>query len=255
MEACHLEQREELGILHLHAGAANALNARVIGALADGLRQATAARLKGLVLTGYDRFFSAGLDLISVYEYDRRRMAEFIAEFDREFQQFFAHPKPVIAAINGAATAGGCILALACDYRIMAKSAKIGLSEIQLGLPLPASAFEIARHAIPSLHHVEVFYSGKSFEAQEALNLGLVHEIAPPEKLLEAALVRLRSFTDHPGEACGTLKTMLRAPALERMEQNFDQMREVFLEAWFSPAARSTIGALREKLLAKKTTG
>lgn len=252
MELFHLERRDDLGVLHLHAGSANALNPQVIGAIAEALRQASAMQLKGLVLTGYDRFFSAGLDLIGVYDYDRKQMAGFIAEFDEEFQRFFAYPKPIIAALNGAATAGGCILALACDYRVMSESAIIGLSEIQLGLPLPASAFEIARSAIPLQHHAQVFYSGKSFNAEEALRFGFVHEVAPPSQLLEAALARLHSFTSHPGEACGKLKTMLRAPALESMRRNAQSFGEIFLEAWFSPAARTTIGAIRQKLMAKK---
>lgn len=252
MELFHLEQRGELGVLHLHAGSGNALNARVIGALSEGLRQASAAGLKGLVLTGYERFFSAGLDLIEVYEYEREQMARFIAEFDQEFQNFFAYPKPIIAAINGAATAGGCILALACDYRVMAENAIIGLNEIQLGLPLPASALEIARHAIPLQQQPYVFYSGKSFRAEEAAHLGVVHEVVPPAQLLEAALARLRSFTEHPGAACGTLKTMLRQPALENMQRNAENFGALFLNAWFSPPARATIGVIRQKLLARK---
>lgn len=252
MEIFHLEQRDELGILHLHAGGANALNARVLGAIAEGLRQASAAHLKGLVLTGYERFFCAGLDLISIYEYDRAQMTRFIAELDEEFQRFFAYPKPIIAALNGAATAGGCILALGCDYRLMVEGAKIGLSEIQLGLPLPASALEIARHAIPPLHHSDVFYTGKLFEAEEALRVGLVHEIIPPAQLLEAAVARLRAFTAHPGAAGGTLKMMLRGPILESMNKGAHTMREAFLDAWFSPAARATIGAIRNKLMARK---
>lgn len=252
MDIFHLEQRGDLGILHLHAGSGNALNRRVIGDLAEGLRQATAAHLKGVVLTGYDRFFSAGLDLISLYAYDRAQMADFLAYFDEQFQQFFVYPKPIIAALNGAATAGGCILALCCDYRIIAEGARIGLNEVQLGLPLPASALEVARHAIPPLHHAEVFFSGKVYDSAEALRFGLVHEIAPPPQVLEAALARLRSFTEHPGEACGTIKTLLRAPILARILGEAERMRDTFLEAWFSPEVRQAIGAIRARLLAKK---
>lgn len=253
-EDFHLEEREGLGILHMHAGSANALNERVIDAILEGLRQADAAGHKGLILTGYDRFFCAGLDLIEVYEYERERMANFIAAFDEKFEHIFSFPKPIVAAINGAATAGGAILALACDYRLLAEEAKIGLSEIQLGLPLPASAFEVARHAIPAASHPQAFYAGKVFEAQEALRLGLVHEIAPRAHLLEVALERLQAFAVHPGEACGVLKAALRAPALARMRKNAEAMREEFLQAWFSPSARQTIGAIREKLKAKKAS-
>ncbi|MGH7491576.1 MAG: enoyl-CoA hydratase/isomerase family protein [bacterium] len=253
MEAYHIDKKEDLGILHLHAGGANALNYRVMNAIAEGVKQAQTSGLKGLVLTGYERFFSAGLDLIVMYDYDRRRMSRFLEDFDIALQQLFAVPIPVVAAINGAATAGGCILALACDYRLMtAGSVVIGLNEIRLGLPLPASALEIARYAIPAYHQVLVLYSGKLFDATEAHRLGLVHEVVAPEELLGTAAARLRDFTNHPGKPHATLKTTLRGAALERMIRNAGAMREAFLDAWFNPEARKTIGEVRDKLLAKK---
>lgn len=254
MEAYHLEQKDELGILHLHAGGANALNYGVMAAITEGVKQAQAFRLRGLVLTGYERFFSAGLDLIAVYEYDRKRMFRFLEDFDIALQQLFALPMPVVAAVNGAATAGGCILALACDYRLMADGgAVIGLNEIRLGLPLPASALEIARYAIPTYHHALVFYGGKLFSPAEAHGLGLVHEVVASEQLLSTALARLSDFANHPGKPHATLKTTLRGAALERMIKSSGAMREAFLDAWFNPEARKTIGDIRDKLLAKKT--
>ena len=254
MEAYHLDQREELGILHLHAGGANALNYGVLAAISTGIKQAQAGRLKGLVLTGYERFFSAGLDLIAVYEYDRKRLSRFLEDFDATLQQLFALPMPVVAAINGAATAGGCILALACDYRLMVEGGGIiGLNEIRLGLPLPAAALEIARYAIPTYHHALVFFSGKLFEAHEAHRLGLVHEAVSAEQLLETAVARLREFANHPGKPHATLKTTLRGVVLERMIKSAGAMRDAFLDAWFDPEARRTIGEIRDKLLAKKT--
>ena len=253
MAAYQLEQKDRLGILSLQAGGANALNYHVLEALAEGVKQAQALQLKGLVLTGYARFFSAGLDLITVYDYDRRQMARFMEDFDVALQKFFALPMPVVAAINGAATAGGGVLALACDYRLMAEGeAVIGLNEIRLGLPLPASALEIARYAIPNCHHTFVFYTGKLFDAPEAQRLGLVHETVAAEKLLETALARLYEFVNHPGKPHATLKTTLRGAVLERMIKSAGAMREAFLEAWFNPEARHTIGEIRNKLLAKK---
>ncbi len=254
MEFFHLDQKDDLGILHLHAGGANALNYGAMAAIADGLKQAQTAKLKGLVLTGYERFFSAGLDLIAVYDYNRKQMSRFLEDFDVALQQLFGLPMPVVAAINGAATAGGCILALACDYRVMAEGpAVIGLNEIRLGLPLPASALEIARYALPTFNHALIFYSGKLFEAHEAHRLGLVHEVVAADRLLEIALARLREFSVHPGKPHATLKTTLRGAALERMIKSAGAMREAFLEAWFDPEARQTIGEIRNKLLAKKT--
>ncbi|RIK78116.1 hypothetical protein DCC62_08290 [candidate division KSB1 bacterium] len=253
MEACTLEQKDGLGILHLHAGGANALNQRVLQALKNGLRQAQTANLKGLVLTGYERFFCAGLDLITMYELNRKQMSRFLEDFDIVFKQLFSFPRPVIAAINGTATAGGCVLALACDYRLMNTGKNvIGLSEIKLGLPLPASALEIARFSLPPETITYVLYSGKLFQPEEALRLGLINEVTAPGQLLETALARLREFTDHPGQACAPLKTALRSAAIIQMTKTAADMREAFLEAWFSAAARHAVGSIRQALLEKK---
>jgi Delta3-Delta2-enoyl-CoA isomerase len=160
----HLEQKDTLGILHLHTGNANAMNERLLQVVSAGLQEAAKANLNGLVLTGYDRFFSAGLDLLAVYEFDREQMRRFIADWEAAMIRLFEFPLPVIAAINGAATAGGCILAMACDYRIMAaEGAAIGMNGIRLGISLPAAALEIARDGTPALQLTYVLYSGRLF--------------------------------------------------------------------------------------------
>lgn len=253
MDAYTLEQHEGLGILRLHAGGANALNERVLQALKTGLRQAEALKLNGLVLTGYERFFCAGLDLIANYELNRNQMSRFLEDFDVVFSHLFSFPRPVVAAINGSAAAGGCVLALACDYRVMAAGAGvIGLNEIRLGLPLPAVALEIARCSLPPDKATYVLYSGRLFSPEEAVPAGLVHEVTPPESLLQTAITRLHEFADHPGEACAPIKTSLRSAALAQMTKNAGSMREAFLEAWFSHAARNAVGNVRRQLLAKK---
>ncbi|MDZ7269718.1 MAG: enoyl-CoA hydratase/isomerase family protein [candidate division KSB1 bacterium] len=253
MDAYTLEQRDGIGILRLQAGGANALNERVLQALKTGLRQAEKLKLNGLVLTGYERFFCAGLDLIATYELNRKQMSRFLEDFDVAFKHLFSFPRPVVAAINGSATAGGCILALACDYRVMAADAGvIGLNEIRLGLPLPAVALEIARFSLPPERATYVLYSGKLFSPPEAVSAGLLHEVAPAENLLATAIARLHEFADHPGEACAPVKTALRSTALAQMTKNAGSMREAFLDAWFSHAARNAIDTVRRQLLDKK---
>lgn len=253
MEAHTLELKDGLGILRLHAGGANALNSRVLQALESGLREAKTANLKGLVLTGYERFFCAGLDLITMYDLNRKQMSRFLEDFDMTFQHLFSFPRPIIAAINGSATAGGCVLALACDYRISAAGkCVIGLSEIKLGLPLPASALEISRFSLPPESVTYVLYSGRLFSPEEALRFGLVNEVTAPEQLLETALARLHEFSDHPGKACAPLKTALRSAAINQMAKSAAGMRAAFLNEWFGTAARQAVGGVRQALLEKK---
>jgi len=253
METFTLEQQESIGILRLHAGGANALNQRVLQALQTSLRQAEALKLKGLILTGYERFFCAGLDLITTYELNRKQMNRFLEDFDVVFRHLFSFPRPLVAAINGSAAAGGCVLALACDYRVMAAGAGvIGLNEIRLGLPLPAVALEIARFSLPPDKATYVLYSGRLFSPEEAVPAGLVHEVTPAESLLQTAITRLHEFADHSGEACAPIKTSLRSAAVAQMTKNAGSMREAFLEAWFSHAARHAVGNVRRQLLEKK---
>ena len=252
MTAYYFEQHDDLGILHLRADNANAMNERLLAALAAGLKDARAANLKGLILTGADRFFSAGLDLIEVCEFDRERMRRFIAYWENTMIELFAFPMPVVAAINGAAAAGGCLMALACDCRVMADDAAIGMTGIRLGISLPAAALEIFREAVPAANSAYVLYSGKLFNSDEALKLGLINEAVPSEDLPAAARQRLRELSRHAGDSIAALKSALRQNALTRIRESAEEMREKFLEIWFSPAARKEIEKKRDELLTKK---
>lgn len=252
MAAYHLDCKDHLGILHLQASSANAMNDRVLQALTEGLGEARAAHLHGLILTGYDRFFSAGLDLLTVYDFNREQMRRFITHWENTMVELFAFPLPVVAAINGVAAAGGCLMALACDYRVMAKEANIGMTGIRLGIALPAAALEIFRETVAPANSASVLFSGKLFDAAEALKLGLINEAVQSADLLATALQRLRELSQHGGSPVAALKAALRQNALARIQQNAEKMRNEFLEIWFSPVARKKLEAARDKLLSKK---
>src|SRR5262249_44723026 len=142
-----ITRRDGLAEIRLACGKANALNPRSLAALAGALAEARQSDAAGVVLTGYDGFFSAGLDLVQSYALEPAAMDAFMRGFDHVMLEVFAFPAPVVAAVNGHAVAGGCILALACDARVtVERSIAIGLNEIRLGVPFPASALEIARY-------------------------------------------------------------------------------------------------------------
>src|SRR5262249_7857078 len=150
-------------------------NPRSLAAIERGLDEAGGKDARGVVLTGYERFFSAGLDLVALYELPRHEMDAFMAWFDAVMLRGFAFPRPVGAALGGHGLAGGAILALACDARIMGASAgRFGLNEIRLGVPFPASALEIVRQAVPAGAVEEILYLGELFEPRAALTRGLV---------------------------------------------------------------------------------
>jgi enoyl-CoA hydratase len=200
------------------------------------------------VLTGYDRFFSTGLDLVSLYELDPASLDAFVRDFDRVMLEVFGFPRPVVAAVNGHAVAGGCILALACDARVAAAGPlQIGLNEVRLGLPFPASALEIARHALLPASLAEVLGGGALYPPAEARARGLVDAVATGDVLAEARALAAR-LAESPASAFAAIKAALRGPAVERAGATLDGLREAFVEAWFAPPARERIGAARDRL-------
>jgi len=162
--------------------------------------------------------------------------------------EVFRFPRPVVAAVNGHAVAGGCILALACDVRVAAAGPfQIGLNEIRLGLPFPASALEIARHALPPAPLAEVLHAGTLYPPAEARNRGLVDAVATGDVLAEARSLAAR-LAESPAPAFAAIKAAVRAPAVERAAATLDPLRRAFVEAWLAPPARERIGAARDRL-------
>src|SRR4029077_13032439 len=128
---------------------ANALNRDFFAELVALLgRLEAAADVRAVVMTGTGRFSSAGLDLFEVFGYPPGDFTDFTARFDAGFAALFGFPKPVVAAVNGHAVAGGAVLAAAADVRLMAEGdGRVGLTEIQVGVPFPAAILEIVRSA------------------------------------------------------------------------------------------------------------
>lgn len=243
-----LEWRDGIALIRLACGKANALNPRSLDAIERALAEATDGGARGLVLTGYDRFFSAGLDLVVLYNLERDVMDAFMRRFDAVMLRVFAFPRPVVAAIGGHAVAGGAILALACDARVMGASAgRFGLNEVRLGVPFPASALEIARYAIPAASVERALCEGELLDPHDALARGLVTELADRD-VVEAAHAICVRLADMPAGAFETIKASLKGPAVERARATLAPLRRAFVDAWYAPEARRRIGDARARL-------
>jgi enoyl-CoA hydratase len=243
-----LEWRDGVAVIRLACGKANALNPRSLAAIDRALDEAAAGGARGLVLTGYDRFFSAGLDLVTLYGLERDVMDAFMERFDAVMLRVFAFPRPVVAAIGGHAVAGGAVLALACDARVMGTSGgRFGLNEIRLGVPFPASALEIARYAIPAVAVERALCEGELLAPREALARGLVTALADGD-VVEAAHGTCARLATAPAGALETIKAALKGPAVERARTTLAPLRRAFVDAWYAPEARRRIGEARERL-------
>lgn len=253
--AVAVERVDDLAVLRIAAGKGNALSPALVEELLEVLRRPDVAEeSRGLVLTGDGRFFSTGLDLLALEKLDRAGMLLFLDRLQGLLAQLYVWPRPVVAALNGHAVAGGCLLALCADWRVLARGeARIGLTEISLGLPLPQAGLEITRAALTPAAWAQVVYGGQTHVGDGAAALGLVDELAEPAKVVEVALERLRQWARHPAVAFHFTKAAARDPVLLRIRNRHDQLQEAWVDLWFSPPAQAKLAEVREKLAARKS--
>jgi enoyl-CoA hydratase/carnithine racemase len=201
------------------------------------------------VLTGYEKFFSAGLALPKLVDLDRPAMHVFIERFSRTMMRVLACEKPLVAAINGHAIAGGCVLALMCDWRVIVDdpAVKIGLNETQLGIGLPAIVIEPLRAQVPPASLVSIALAGTLFAPADALAIGLVHETVPAGELATRAEAKARQLA-LPRAATQQVKRALRTPVIDAISRTGAVETERWLDSWFAPEAQARLRAAVAKL-------
>jgi enoyl-CoA hydratase len=160
-------------------------------------------------------------------------------------------PKPMVAAVNGHAIAGGCILAAACDHRIMTDGAgRIGIPELAVGVPFPALPLQIMAARVSDGHLRDLVFSGRTVQADEAKTIGLIDEKCPDGMLLDRASEVARKLASIPAGAFALTKEAFYAPILERTRQLADTNARVS-EAWLQQHTYDTIRAYLEKTIRK----
>src|SRR3954447_24242005 len=162
---------DEVTVVRMGHGPVNALDLELLLGLTAAVQECRGP----LVLTGSGRAFSAGADLRRVVEGDEQYTTAFLAALSDMFLVVFDHPAPTVAAVNGHAIAGGCVLALACDLRLMA-TGRIGLTELSVGVPFPSAAREITRYALGPMAP-RVVLRADTLEAADAVRVGLVDDV------------------------------------------------------------------------------
>lgn len=241
-----VEQRSGVTVVSLRHGKVNALDLELLRALTAAMRD-----LDGngaVVITGAGSAFSAGVDLNRIVAGGKPYVQEFLPALSEAFLAVFDHPGPVVAAVNGHAIAGGCVIAAACDLRMMSLG-KIGLAELSVGVPFPVSAMEILRHAIGSaVGHLVL--TAALLDASQAVSIGLVHEVTESDLLLDSAVDRARQLAQFPAEVFAFSKRQLQQPARDRIAARSGD-DEAVLAMWSSDRTREAIAryldALRQR--------
>ena len=188
-----LKTENGIAIITIKHGKANALDIALCEGLAKCFDELRASDARAIVMTGQGKMFSAGVDLLQVSSGGPDYVRKFLPTLHRLYDAAFFHPKPVVAAINGHAIAGGCVLACCADRRIMARAGgRIGVTEILVGVPFPALAFEIVRFAVPRRHLPELTFGGATYDTSAALERGWVDDVVEGDAL-HAACNRRRA--------------------------------------------------------------
>ena len=225
-----------IAVLTLMHGKANALDIEFCDALAARFVELRVTDAKAVVLTGQGKIFSAGVDLIRLSEGGADYVRKFLPALHRLYDAVFNHPKPVVAAINGHAIAGGCVLACCADRRIMANDGgRIGVTELLVGVPFPALAFEIMRHSTPPYFFNETILSGATFAADVAAHRGWLNEAVVPALLMERAMAAAQSLAALSPAAFAQTKMQIRQPVTERLAHSGAATDRAVTEIWTAP--------------------
>ncbi|HVT02380.1 MAG TPA: enoyl-CoA hydratase/isomerase family protein [Thermoanaerobaculia bacterium] len=238
------EEKDGIIILTLAHGKASAMDLELMEALDRTVDELHTRNARAVVLTGRGSIFSAGVDLFRVVNEGEPYLRRFLPALNRGLERFFKLDIPVVAACNGHAIAGGCLLVQSCDYRLMAAgNGKIGVPELLVGVPFPTSAFEILRFVVPPNRLQEVALTGRTYTAPDALERGLIDEIAAPEMLMERALSVATQMAAIPSASFAATKRLARRDAVAR----FGSADEAINAIWSRTETIDTIRTYLDK--------
>lgn len=235
-------------VVTMQHGKANAMDAELCEGLAAKMRALSAdPSVRGIVLVGQGKIFSAGVDLLRIVDGGMAYVQRFLPALSDMLNAVFECPKPVVAAINGAAIAGGCVLACAADQRVLAAGARTGVPELKVGVPFPTSALEIMRFAVAHRFLQSVLYGAGTFADAEALARGLADEVVEPPAVLDRAVALAQSFAALPAAAYALTKRQLREATIRRIHAEGPGYDREALAQWASPQSAAGIRAYIEK--------
>lgn len=211
-----------VAILTLDDGKLNALNAEVFRELSNAIEDCTDA--SALVIAGREGMFTAGLNTKELAQLDADGLSELLDVFGRTVMQLWSYPRPTVSACTGHAIAAGTMIAMATDHAVAAEGDfRWGLTETQIGFPLPEFAIELARHNLRSDRLEDLLLPGSVVDPSTAVEVGFADEVADPGEVETRAVTRARELASLPAKAYATTKQRLRGAAIHRVLQGLSE--------------------------------
>jgi 3,2-trans-enoyl-CoA isomerase len=227
----------------------NALDPTLIAALRSALAQALAAGREAVVLSGAPGRFSAGLDVPVLLRLDRAGIHDLWVDFFGLMRDIAVCPVPTVAAITGHSPAGGTVLAIFTDYRVLAEGPyRVGLNEVQVGLPVPAALVHALAYVVGARQASRLATGGLLLDASEALHYGLVDELAPVADVVPRAVAWAHDLLARPRAAMSATRLISRRPLVAVFDDLGDEALEAIVDQWFAPEPQATLRALVARL-------
>lgn len=209
---------EHVSVLWMDDGRVNAIGPEFLEGFGPAFVEASAGR-RAVVVAGNAKAFCAGLDLKALVGMDGARVEALARGFARVFRLPLQHPRPVVAAVNGAAIAGGAVLALGCDLRVAALEGRMGVTEVPVGVPFPLPVLELVRHRLPLPEHAPALLQGLVREGEAQAAKGWAHHVVPRDEVVGAAVKLAAGLAASSPLAFAESKRMLNAPLVEAYER------------------------------------
>jgi enoyl-CoA hydratase/carnithine racemase len=247
-----LTRHDDVVELRMARPPVNALDPGLTRALRNAIESAPADGARGIVLSGRSGMFSAGLDVPALLQLDRDGIAVFWREFFGLCAAIGRSPIPIVAAITGHSPAGGAVLSIFCDYRIMARGPfRIGLNEVQVGLVVPGMIQAGLRRLVGAYRAERLMVAGAMIDAEQALAIGCVDELVDVDHVPARAVIWLSELLALPPRAMSETRRLARADLALELAASENLGVEEFVDGWFGDASQTVLRALVAKLRAK----
>ncbi len=246
MNTLEITYKDEYAIVKMNRGKVNAINFEMVQELRDTFHEMEEdTNVKGVILTGQPHYFSAGLDLIELLQYDKSKIRDFFTSFSALYLELVQFRKPFISAISGHSPAGGCVLAITSDNRYMADSDTyvIGLNEVAVHIQISQNLTEVYAFWMGEGLASRYILEGKLLTAKEALAAGLVDELVPLEDVLERAEKQIKVYMRADQEILINTKRKLRKHLLDKLDLNAENSLKEASELWWKPEIRAKMKA------------
>ena len=248
-----VSQKSQIQIIELNRPKVNAINEELIKSLLDQLNQVEQDEsIRGVILTGPNGIFSAGLDIVALYDKDREYMRSFWVLFSSLLLRLYSYPKIIFSAISGHSPAGGTVLSIMTDYRIMSKgNFLIGLNEVAVGLSMPIGIGRVFQSLLGERIAEKMTLIGELVNPEKAQLIGLVDEVVESEELLDYSISIMEKWLKLPFDKQIQSKLSLRKNIINLMLETSNKENDEFLKAWFSDECKSTMKGIIDKLSKK----